>query len=403
MLSNLPKLADRNFVIGFLMPTLLALFGAAWAFPHFKPLSPLRDLAVTAKSLEDLVYVGLGSWLLAVLLMTANHSLYRLLEGYLPPISWFTFLSWRHRRRLRQLKAEYDLLEKEYGAVFYAGRTLPTAKMHRRRQLRQIQTQLYPGSEDFVLPTQFGNAIRAFEVYSTEVYGADSIPVWLRLASVIPKDFTALIDDARARVDFFLNLTATSFIIATSALGIGALQLDWSSLATTDASFVGWAQVLGSASGRNFSVAIVGYIVSFLTYRSATGAVFAWGDLVKSAFDCYLPALAKQLGYANPPTPEARKRFWTEFSRLVLYRSPMVGPWPLASEATKQGGEPTKPNGAEHEADGAAEPGKEEEGNRQQDTMQASEPLGGSHSARTETSQELSTSTASNRISTANP
>jgi len=46
---------------------------------------------------------------------------------------------------------------------------------------------------------------------------------------------------------------------------------------------------------------------------------------VKAAFDCYLPALIKQLGYAPPETLEARLAAWREVNAIFVYATPPDG------------------------------------------------------------------------------
>src|ERR1700737_1547884 len=99
MLSGLSKLADRNFIIGFFLPALLAVFAAVNAFPDVPWLSRAAAQVVSAKSLTDLTYFVLGVWTFALLLLVFNHSLYRLFEGYLAPISWLSFSRKWHQRR----------------------------------------------------------------------------------------------------------------------------------------------------------------------------------------------------------------------------------------------------------------------------------------------------------------
>ena len=60
-------------------------------------------------------------------------------------------------------------------------------------------------------------------------------------------------------------------------------------------------------------------MASYLFYRWALVGVSHWGELVKSAFDCYLPELATQLGFELPETEERRRRFWTAFSLQITY------------------------------------------------------------------------------------
>jgi hypothetical protein len=100
---------------------------------------------------------------------------------------------------------------------------------------------------------------------------------------------------------------------------------------------------LGPAGLRHGAWAIAGFIIAVLAYFQAAAHALAWGDLVKSAFDCYLPALIKQLGFVLPVSNSERREFWKEFNRLIFFQIPMTANrWPLASEPAPLP-EPAKP------------------------------------------------------------
>jgi hypothetical protein len=282
-------------------------------------------VAIKDKDVADFVYIGLATWVMAILLMMSNHALYRLFEGYLPPTSWLIFLKRRKQDRLQRLKLEYGRLLDEYGEAETAGLGFNPAKFMKLRDLGTVLNRFYPSTEQDVLPTRFGNAIRAFEVYPREAYGVDGVAVWLRLISLIPKDFTAMIDDARSRVDFFMNVCLPAFCIAVAAVLSALLQVYGHGLPHPKAWPSGdsiWAFVTISPLGHSSLVAILGGLIALLSYRAAAGSVLGWGDLVRSAFDCYLPALSDQLGYAYPSTEEARRRFWIELNQKFSTASP---------------------------------------------------------------------------------
>jgi hypothetical protein len=70
--------------------------------------------------------------------------------------------------------------------------------------------------------------------------------------------------------------------------------------------------------------------------------------LVRAAFDCYLPALAKQLGYELPKTAVERRQFWIEVSQRVTYHQVLKPErWlpinPPKDEAVVSGPFPTEP------------------------------------------------------------
>jgi hypothetical protein len=69
------------------------------------------------------------------------------------------------------------------------------------------------------LPTQFRNAIRSFEAYPAVAYGVDPIPAWPRLVGVITQEYASATADAKAEVDFFLNLFFLLLFIVAIAAG----------------------------------------------------------------------------------------------------------------------------------------------------------------------------------------
>lgn len=326
MLSSLPKLLDKNFVIGFFLPALLGLMLVAWTFTPLPILEPLRNIAASDKKLTDLTYIILIVSLLAIALLTSNNLQYRMLEGYVPPLSWCIFLSRWQRHRFNCLKAKIDPLEQKLrtGGLTHE-ESLKLAPLRRRL------LACFPASIEQVLPTRFGNTIRAFEVYPFTVYGADGVPVWSRLAAVISKDFAAQVEDARSRVDCLVNITFLATLIAFMALGIALWNANWA-LHRADAFF-------GAPNGaRLFQFGLGELVLGYLSYRWAIVQAATWGEIVKSAFDCFLPGLIRQLGYRVPDLEAERRRFWSDFNRRVVYQYPMRGEWPVGpQDAAAQG------------------------------------------------------------------
>ena len=199
------------------------------------------------------------------------------------------------------------------------GERFSPQERNRAARLRGMLVSCYPSTETEVMPTRFGNIIRSFEVYPRQVYGADGVPIWLRLASVIPKEFAGLLEDARAQVDCFVNLANLAFLITLACVTGSLASADWQHLT-----------VVGQSEQRYLLMASMSLVVCALSYWLTTVRAMAWGDLVRSAFDCYLPALIRQLGYAVPSTDAERREFWSEFNALVLYQQPMTGLTPVS-------------------------------------------------------------------------
>jgi hypothetical protein len=318
MLASFSKIADRNFVIGFFLPALLLVLAAAYTFPELAWLGDVRAVK-SDKALTDLIYLVLGVWLVAILLIALVYFEYRILEGYLPPLSWMTWLKRRNQQEFDGLTAEKARMYREWGEQ---REQYPVSEQQRLDSIGVKLIASFPPSRHDIMPTRFGNAIRAFEFYPKVVYGADSISLWPRLVSVVSKDFQGAVSDARAPVDFFVNTCVLALLFGLCALGKLVFLLVWAAHSAA-------ADAVPSLA----VAAAIAFVVAGVAYWWAILNVANWGDLVKSAFDCYLPALGKQLGYVLPDTHEERRTFWTAFSRLATYEIPLTpGKWKFVAD-----------------------------------------------------------------------
>jgi hypothetical protein len=186
--------------------------------------------------------------------------------------------------------------------------------------LTKLKTQ-FPSNEKFVLPTRFGNVIAAFEDYPTEVYGADPIPLWLHLNTVMSKEFQSAVEDARASVTctmntFFLSLLLTALYFFRIIVCVAE---DWFG-----------HQIETVEKLWSFGAfALAGGLVTWLAYELSVQKAYGWGAFVKAAFDCYLPALAKKLGYKLPVRGEDQKEFWRAVTRrAAFHRELKPEDWP---------------------------------------------------------------------------
>jgi hypothetical protein len=353
MLSTLSSLADRNFILGFFLPVAVAAVALLSLFQDVPFVADLWIAAQNADSIVALTSVLLAIWLLSALLMIANVPLYQLLEGYWGPLA---VAKWSKdavksatdaRKNIRTLEAAateasdaYNKMEKKVTADAASAEDLKKAKATRDHAqqafdlaLRDYQAK-FPDPPGAALPTEFGNVIRAFETYPSEVYGAEGITTWLRMAGVVSDSFQKILDSAHAEVDFFVNICFLALALAfLAALRLIACLLLWvlpSGLSFDDA-FVYCTAIGGCHAWLDLVAMGAALVTSRLSYRFAISRARAWGDLVRSAFDLYLPALARKLGYDLPGTLTDRRRFWKAMNHTFLENrrfDPV--PWPAA-------------------------------------------------------------------------
>lgn len=334
MLGGLPKLFDKNFVIAFLLPAALAAMALAWLFPGVEILRPLASVTVQEKSLAELTYLVLLIYGGALVLMMGSTLLYRQMAGYAFPVSKIGRWRERERRKRDALIKEVDDLDSRRESQ---GEGFAAADRARLRKLMRKQRDRFPPPETEPLPTRFGNVLAAFHSYPSEVYGASGPVTWLRLLSVTPKEFLGEIDDARAQVTCLMNIFYLLALVVAAALVKAAIDTPWPLLGTALAQMDlrGWQPQIV------FVAALSGGLLLRPIYLFTVERAGAWGDLVKAMFDCYLPKLAGQLGYAPPANADARRRFWKEVSAQLLYRQAMDPA--LAPLADEKPSAPAKP------------------------------------------------------------
>jgi hypothetical protein len=305
MLGKLPDLLNKNFVIGYFMPTFILFVGAYSVYVHLiNKLNASFD--ILQKIHESSAFVGttlvvLLSWIGGILLLAINRNIIRFLEGYgsINPLQLFLSIQIRSFRRLKMRKFELDKLRDK---AREKGNNLSPKLLAERTKVITRLAWDFPDSEEYVLPTSFGNVLRSFEVYPRVMYGIDSIPAWPRLYAVIPKDYREALDDAKALMDFWINLLLASILILVEYLLIAAINRQFNRSSIFIAAFLVFA--------------------SIVAYNRATASALGWGNLVRSSFDLFLDDLRLKLGYHNPASPARQREMWTSFSRAVLYEDP---------------------------------------------------------------------------------
>lgn len=266
--------------------------------------------------------------------------IYRVFEGYLPPLSWRTRAKRRYWCRIK---------EQQLRACELRSRA-EQAGLTPDEQARYDKVRLWlssmPAAENYVLPTRFGNAIKAFETFPEDVYGVDAVTVWLRLLPVVSKEYADAVEQARTDVDFHIGCCTLALLLALLALGVALLQTPFDVIATEAAYawHLTWQTPVSAAANRGLLAIwlpllalvplgkllglVAASVAARLFYGFAVAAVPTWGELVIAGFDCYLPKLAEQLGFTLPKNDARRREFWSQFSAMATYQ-PLCGEPPF--------------------------------------------------------------------------
>jgi len=293
MFSELPKLLDRDFVVGFFLPAAAigaGLWTVFYAFGFTTRLPELETLTSTAIG----IFVV---WLFSVVLLGLNYQILRFLEGY---PKWHPLKSRERFQRYRFNRNIIPILELQQ--QIYDAADGKIAKVDTPTNFEYTLSEHianYPDRAEYVLPTKFGNIFRSLEVYSRVVYGLDAIPAWPRLFAVLPEKMQKQLAEANSLLSFFVNISVAGAVtsVVYLALVIRARQVP-----------MVWIPVVAVA-------------ISAASYRAALVQALRYGEQVKSAFDLYRGDLAKQLGLSLPNAADREWEMWHDVGNMMIFRS----------------------------------------------------------------------------------
>jgi hypothetical protein len=318
MFGELPKLFDRDFVTGFFLPVALFLLGTLGLLAGYDLLTPLLSLVPQLPQLDLLLgttLVGVASWFGAVILLLANRSLLRIVEGY-GDLNPARLLHRFTRASYKRLVSRRDVLQTQVDAYQDSGQEAPRETLTKLNRVLTKVAEQYPDREDLVLSTMFGNILRSFEVYPRVMYGIGGVIGWNRLLAVVPDNFRQLINAAKAEMDFWVNLMILSALFIIEYISFAVYEWELKML---------W-------------LPLVAVFLAPFAYWRARSAAIEWGDMMKASFDVYLPDLSEKLRIA-PQEGGTERRMWQQFSQAVLFRLPDRLPPRKQSTASQEDGE----------------------------------------------------------------
>lgn len=308
LISSLSGQFSKAVLLSMLLPaTVFVLLALALVWPAIPESVPLVQWAGSLEAEWKLATITLAIVLVTALLSNLNGLIIRFYEGYPWCDSWLGgWKAKRHRRRLESQQTEWRglwTLLRQPEVKGHPG--YRDAVEHWNRVGRELNSQ-YPDLPSAVLPTRLGNVIRSFESYPYRQYRIRAITVWPRLTAVVDKDYAAQIEGIKSTLDFTLNGSLLSGVLAALVLGVRLFY------------------PVGLAEARVWIPVALELLVLMLAsyglYLAALSRANAWGSSVKGAFDIYRWKLLESLGYRYAPeTLDKERELWDWIStRLIL-------------------------------------------------------------------------------------
>lgn len=261
------------------LPSALTL-GATWLFllPQLGCSLGLSERPMEYE--ESLVFIALIG-VLAISLSSLSTPLYRLLEGYLWP-------RWLQELGIRRQHAKKKALQAAAGGTGW------------RRGIALERLGRYPLDDNQIVPTRFGNAIRAFETYGKTRFNMDSQILWHELLAVSPKYLQMEIESARSSVDFFVAMFYMSISFGVACCVIGSIY--------------------------HFKLGILllclpAFLLSIVCHWLAIRAIDAWSYPIQALVNLGRAKLADSLGLKIPETLEEEKAMWGLVTKYAYFAS----------------------------------------------------------------------------------
>jgi uncharacterized repeat protein (TIGR01451 family) len=314
ILSAISGQFSKSLIMGAFMPAaVFIILGMVFLVPLFPfewhVLKPLQALDPQWK----VVVIFLLTIVLSGLLYNLNITLIKFYEGYpweKSPLGRFKANRYKKRFRAARFQSA-GLLALRTDIIKKAGANdarIGDIEIKKREVDRRLNND-FPTLEHLVLPTRLGNVIRSFEDYADERYGMSAITLWPHLISKIDKDYAAAIDDSKTSFDFMLNSATLSFVMMLLLSLVGLYHpIQFASP---------WLWIPWVLEIAAFAV------LAHFFYRQAVDRAYAWGYMVRAAFDLYRWKLLEQLGYQRVPTTvEEEKVLWDIISRQMMFGYP---------------------------------------------------------------------------------
>lgn len=323
--TNYLEKLGSNFLVAAMIPALALVVGSILMF------DPILPVAAAFKNPQDtpqLFGFGLIIFILTVIIgftLTAlNTYILKLFEGYIifPPIRFlYNRGLQRHRQKARSLMARCESLEKEYIYLKNFNSNDPHLKdklgiiLDEHYRVASQYDQNYPAHLDDVLPTRFGNALKAAEDHAVQRYGFDGVTFWPRLIHVIPDSYKATIDSTRNELSFLVNMSILSVVF--SFLCVMAI---FHTMATTDV-VSGNIEVFETFVGnvlKYLFATLLGMIGFAFFYNASIISLGSFTLTIRASFDLFRLDLLKKLELVRPNDFDEEFDTWENLNELIL-------------------------------------------------------------------------------------
>jgi hypothetical protein len=313
-----------NFLVAAFVPALAFASLALFVFGPIIPTAVVGQLQKTVMPLDEpFLLLLMVTVVIGFSLYSLNTTVYKIIEGYFF-LNRFPAFGKARNKRVKRYYLKVRLLEKLYDHLLEQGEDRDLTEKVKNELYRQSATyqRNYPSDMGVLLPTRFGNAFRAMEIYPRQRYKMDAVLLWPRLLHVIPDAYHGKLDESNNRLAFLINcfiLSLGTAVLSGLAAGYQLLMFHLAQKGVPKLLyFIDIVQDDVDKYQQNAYLYLAGIVImmilSFAFYRAAIPIVVQYGELVKSAFDLFRFALIDALKLKRPTDYDSETTMWENLS-----------------------------------------------------------------------------------------
>jgi hypothetical protein len=323
----LQGMGSRFMVAGFI-PALGFVTLSFFVFGPVLPNAITRRLGGTINPLGEAgIVMLLFSIVLGFTLTVLSNFLVKIFEGYIV-LDHFPFLRRSELRREGILRRRIYRLKKELALYKKSGRMNDSHAEKISNTLSMLIQQhegIFPSDRSQVMPTSFGNILKAAEFYSAERYQLDSVTFWPRLVHVIASSYHSRISETRNQLSFMVNCSVLSLLFGMvswlAALYQVALRILLERNILTPLYFIQInlaPRIYEERAIIYLMIGTVSLIFVFLFYRASLVSVSEFGGMIRSSYDLFRFDLLKALHFKLPEDSRSERELWEEIGQVVM-------------------------------------------------------------------------------------
>jgi hypothetical protein len=334
-ITNYLEKLGSNFLVSAMIPSLGLVIASIFVFDPILQVSSAFQIDDGIFPLFDMsILVIVPTVLIGYTLTALNTFILKFFEGY---VFFHRFPSMRRSEAIKanklitereNLKRNIKFLEEKKNRSEDEELSLNVLKTAYYTTVATYD-QLYPPANAEIMPTQFGNILKASEAYSGTRYGMDAVQFWPRLWHVIPPSYQQTIVEARNELSFLVNMSTLSVMFYM--LCILAILYN----APIPGTNPDWGLVLDN-SIRYIIAGTFSFLANRFFNKAAIFSVGDFGVMIRSAYDLFRLDLLEQFRLKQPKNSVEEFQVWQNLGELIVLGQESLDFKPLQYDIKKQ-------------------------------------------------------------------